>query len=44
MHKCGLQFERCFVYPEDVIAGRPEAERAAVKYSVTRSAWLARRA
>jgi hypothetical protein len=37
-------FERCFAYPEDVIAGRTEAERAAVKYSITRSAWLARRA
>lgn len=44
MQKCGLLFERAFAYPEDVIAGRTEAERAAVKFSVTRSAWLARRA
>jgi RimJ/RimL family protein N-acetyltransferase len=44
MQKCGLQFERDFTYPEDVVAGRTEAERAAVKYSITRSAWLARRA
>jgi RimJ/RimL family protein N-acetyltransferase len=44
MQKCGLQFECRFVYAEDIIAGRTEAERAAVKYSVTRSAWLARRA
>ena len=43
MHKCGLQFERCFAYPEDVVAGRTAAERAAVKFSVKRSAWLARR-
>ena len=37
MEKCGLAYECDFVYPEDVIAGRSEAERAAVKYSITRS-------
>jgi RimJ/RimL family protein N-acetyltransferase len=44
MQKCGLAFEKEFVYPQDVIAGRPEHERAAVKYSITRPAWRARRA
>ena len=44
MHKCGLVFEREFTYPEDVIAGRSEQERAAVKYSITRPQWLAQRA
>ena len=44
MRKCGLAFERDFVYPEDVIAGRAEHERAAVKYSITRPAWLALKA
>ena len=39
MEKCGLAYECDFVYPEDVLAGRPEGERAAVKYSITRSAW-----
>lgn len=43
MQKCGLCFECDFVYPQDVIAGRPEAERAAVKYSITRPQWLAQR-
>jgi RimJ/RimL family protein N-acetyltransferase len=43
MQKCGLSFECDFVYPEDVIAGRAEAERAAVKYSITRPQWLAQR-
>lgn|SRR5512135_342374 len=43
MEKCGLVFERDFVYPEDVIQGRDETERAAVKYSITRDAWLAHR-
>lgn len=44
MQKCGLAFERDFVYPEDVIAGRSVVERAAVKYSLTHSQWLAQRA
>jgi len=44
MRKCGLGFECDFVYPEDVIQGRGEAERAAVKYSITRPVWQALRA
>ena len=40
MRKCGLVFEREFVWPEDVLAGRPEEERAGVKYSITRVRWL----
>jgi RimJ/RimL family protein N-acetyltransferase len=40
MLKCGLAFERDFVWPEDVLAGRPEDERAGVKYSITRARWL----
>jgi len=44
MQKCGLEFEYDFVYPEDVLLGGDETERAAVKYSITRPAWLARRA
>jgi len=44
MQKCGLDFECDFVYPEDVIQGRDETERAAVKYSITLPAWLAQRA
>jgi RimJ/RimL family protein N-acetyltransferase len=42
MEKCGLAYECDFVYPEDVLAGRPEDERAAVKYSITRSSWRPR--
>jgi RimJ/RimL family protein N-acetyltransferase len=42
MEKCGLAYESDFVYPEDILAGRSEAERAAVKYSVTLSCWRAR--
>jgi hypothetical protein len=41
MQKCGLGFERDFVYPEDVIAGRDEHERTAVKYSITLLRWRA---
>jgi RimJ/RimL family protein N-acetyltransferase len=44
MRKCGLDFECDFVYPEDVLQGRDEIERAAVKYSITRPAWLVKRA
>jgi RimJ/RimL family protein N-acetyltransferase len=40
MEKCGLRYESDFVFPEDVIEGRSAAERAAVKYSITRSQWL----
>ena len=42
MEKCGLAYECDFVYPEDILAGRSEAERTAVKYSVTQSCWRAR--
>jgi RimJ/RimL family protein N-acetyltransferase len=41
MEKCGLAYERDFVWPEDVLAGRTEDERAGVKYSITRPRWLA---
>lgn len=44
MRNCGLSFECDFEYPEDTIQGRSEAERAAVKFSITRPEWLARRA
>ena len=44
MQKCGLDFECDFVYPEDVIQGRGETERAAVKYSLALPAWRAKRA
>jgi RimJ/RimL family protein N-acetyltransferase len=40
MEKCGLAWEREFVWPEDVLAGRSEEERAGVKYSITRGRWL----
>jgi len=40
MLKCGLVFERDFVWPEDVLVGRSEEERAGVKYSITRARWL----
>jgi RimJ/RimL family protein N-acetyltransferase len=39
MEKCGLAYECGFVYPEDILAGRFEAERMAVKYSITQSCW-----
>jgi len=42
MQKCGLREAGRFVYPEDVLAGRDEDERVAVKYAITRSAWLQR--
>jgi len=43
MQKCGLAYECDFVYPEDILAGRSAAERAAVKYSITRAGWQARK-
>ena len=43
MEKCGLRYAGDFVYPEDVIAGRSEEERAAVKYAITRPEWLSLR-
>jgi len=44
MQNCGLRYECSFVYPEDLVAGHTESERAAVKYSITRQAWAAMRA
>ena len=41
MEKCGLQRSGEFVYPQDVIDGRSEAERTAVKYVITRAEWAA---
>jgi RimJ/RimL family protein N-acetyltransferase len=41
MRKCGLEFEKDFVYPDDATPGRSEADRAAVKYSITRADWPA---
>jgi RimJ/RimL family protein N-acetyltransferase len=43
MEKCGLIYEGDFVWPEDVLAGRTEDERSAVKYSITRQRYLALR-
>ena len=43
MQKCGLAWERDFEWPEDVMPGRSAAERAGVKYSLTRRQWLAQR-
>lgn len=40
MEKCGLGWERDFEWPEDVMPGRSAAERAGVKYSLTRRQWL----
>lgn len=42
MEKCGLRYVGDFVYPQDVIAGRGEDERAAVKYVITRGEWASR--
>lgn len=39
MEKCGLRYERDFTFPQDVLEGRRAEERAAVKYSITRSQW-----
>jgi RimJ/RimL family protein N-acetyltransferase len=39
MEKCGLRRVGEFVYVQDVIDGRSEAERAAVKYAITRPEW-----
>lgn len=41
MEKCGMRHESDFEFPEDVLRGRSAAERAAVKYSITRWQWLA---
>lgn len=42
MRKCGLREVGRFAYAADVLAGRDEAERAAVKYAITRPQWLQR--
>jgi len=39
MEKCGLRYEGDFVWPANVVPGRSEAERAGVKYSLTRRQW-----
>jgi RimJ/RimL family protein N-acetyltransferase len=39
MEKCGLRRFGDFVYAQDVIGGRSEQERAAVKYAITRPEW-----
>lgn len=39
MEKCGLRRVGEFVYAQDVIDGRSEQERAAVKYAITRAEW-----
>lgn len=44
MEKCGLSYESDFLWPESVLPGRTEAERAGVKYSLTRRQWSAQRA
>jgi RimJ/RimL family protein N-acetyltransferase len=43
MKKCGLRYERDFIFPQDVLEGRGALERAAVKYSITRSQWQSAR-
>jgi RimJ/RimL family protein N-acetyltransferase len=42
IEKCGFRLVGDFVYAADIIAGRNEDERAAVKYALTRSEWLSR--
>jgi RimJ/RimL family protein N-acetyltransferase len=44
MEKCGLRYASDFLWPVSVLPGRTEAERAGVKYSVTRRQWSAQRA
>jgi RimJ/RimL family protein N-acetyltransferase len=39
MQKAGLRYECDFVCPSDMLPGRSELERAAVKYSLTRERW-----
>jgi RimJ/RimL family protein N-acetyltransferase len=41
MEKCGLRRVGEFAYAQDVIDGRSEEERAAVKYAITRPEWVA---
>jgi RimJ/RimL family protein N-acetyltransferase len=42
MQKCGLRLTGRFTYPQDALGAGSDDERAAVKYSITRSEWLAR--
>ena len=44
MEKCGVQRAGEVVYAADVIGGRSEQERAAVKYVLTRDDWLQQQA
>jgi RimJ/RimL family protein N-acetyltransferase len=44
MQKAGLRYECAFVYPLEIIPDRTDAERASVKYSITRAEWRASRA
>jgi RimJ/RimL family protein N-acetyltransferase len=44
MEKCGLGHERDFTWPPEVLPGRTVVERAGVKYSLSRDAWLRRQA
>jgi len=44
MQKAGLGYECAFVFPLEIIPDRTEAERASVKYSITRAAWLSSQA
>ena len=44
MQKAGLSYECDFVFPLEIIPDRTEHERAGVKYSITRAAWLASQA
>lgn len=37
MHKCGLKFERTFIYEESLLPGWTEEERKAVKYGLSQS-------
>lgn len=43
MEKCGLRFGYDFTWPQEVLPGRGEQDRAGVKYSLTRQQWLAGR-
>ncbi len=43
MEKAGLRFIEQFIYPEALLLGWTETERAAVRYGISRKAWLAQR-
>lgn len=42
MQKIGLALEEEFVYPEHILRGGTEESRRAVKYGITRDAWMKR--